>query len=209
MGTRAPGIRDRSGQKGRTRRAILAAALKMMQQGEAPSVSAVAEAAEVSRRTVYLYFPTHEQLLTEAALEAVRLNVEETLDIARSDDVDVRLDALVRAGLASSIASEIPLRTLVRITIERRLNEARGGPPVKAPLRGGRRIEWIESALQPVRERLGHDRFDRLVSALAMVIGLEALLVLRDIRGLDAAEMEEVSRWAAMALLRASLEEGS
>jgi hypothetical protein len=42
-----------------------------------------------------------------------------------------------------------------------------------------------------------------------MVIGLEALLVLRDIRGLDAAEMEEVSRWAAMALLRASLEEGS
>lgn len=72
-----------------------------------------------------------------------------------------------------------------------------------------RRIEWIESALQPVRERLGHDRFDRLVSALAMVIGLEALLVLRDIRGLDAAEMEEVSRWAAMALLRASLEEGS
>lgn len=85
----------------------------------------------------------------------------------------------------------------------------KGGPPLAAPLRGGRRIEWIESALAPVRERLGGERFERLVSALAMVIGLEALLVLRDIRGLDQAEMEEVSRWTARALLRASIEEGA
>jgi AcrR family transcriptional regulator len=200
-------VRDRSAQKRRTRRAILAAALEMMQRGETPSVSAVAAVAEVSRRTVYLYFPTQEQLLTEAALEAVRLRVEETLDLAESDDVETRLDTLVRAALESSIESEVPLRTLVRITVERRLDEAKGGPSLDAPLRGGRRIEWIESALAPVRERLGDERFERLVSALAMVIGLEALLVLRDIRGLDQAEMEEVSRWATRALLRASLQE--
>ncbi len=63
--------------------------------------------------------------------------------------------------------------------------------------------------MEPVRERLGPDRFERLVSALAMVIGLEALLVLRDIRGLDRAGMEEVSRWATKALLHASLEEST
>jgi AcrR family transcriptional regulator len=202
-----PRVRDRSRQKGRTRRAILAAALEMMRRGETPSVSAVAEAAEVSRRTVYLYFPTLEQLLTEAALEAVRLQVEETLDLAESDDAEARLDTLAGAVLESSIVSEVPLRTLVRITVERRLDEAKGGPPLDAPLRGARRIEWIESALEPARERLGVERFERLVSALAMVIGLEALLVLRDIRGLDRAEMEDVSRWAARALLRASLQE--
>lgn len=200
-------MRDRSAQKRRTRRAILAAAMEMMQRGETPSVSAVAAVAEVSRRTVYLYFPTQEQLLTEAALEAVRLRVEETLDLAESDDVETRLDTLVRAALESSIESEVPLRTLVRITVERRLDEVKGGPSLDAPLRGGRRIEWIESALAPVRERLGGERFERLVSALAMVIGLEALLVLRDIRGLDQTGMEEVSRWATRALLRASLQE--
>ena len=207
MGEMTPGGRDRSRQKRRTRRAILAAALEMMRRGETPSVSAVAEAAEVSRRTVYLYFPTLEQLLTEAALEAVRTQVEEALDLAEADDVEARLDTLVGAALESSIVSEVPLRTLVRITVERRLDEAKGGPPLDAPLRGGRRIEWIESALEPVRERLGRGRFERLVSALAMVIGLEALLVLRDIRGLDPAEMEDVSRWATRALLRASLQE--
>jgi AcrR family transcriptional regulator len=207
LGNTTLGVRDRSAQKRRTRKAILAAALEMMRRGETPSVSAVAEAAEVSRRTVYLYFPTQEQLLTEAALEAVRLQVEETLTVEESDDVQARLDTLVGAALRSSVESEVPLRTLVRITVERRLDEARGGPPLDAPLRGGRRIEWIESALEPVRERLGADSFERLVSALAMVIGLEALLVLRDIRGLDQAEMDEVSRWAARALLRASLQD--
>jgi AcrR family transcriptional regulator len=207
LGAAAAGGRDRSGQKRRTRRAILAAALELLRRGERPSVSAVAAAAEVSRRTVYLYFPTLEQLLTEAALEAVRLQVEETLDLAESEDVEARLDTLVGAVLESSIVSEVPLRTLVRITVERRLEEAKGGPPLDAPLRGGRRIEWIEAALEPVREQLGGERFGRLVSALAMVIGLEALLVLRDIRGLDQAEMEAVSRWATRALLRASLQE--
>jgi len=205
----ASGVRDRSAQKRRTRRAILAAALEMMQRGETPSVRTVAEAAEVSRRTIYLYFPTQEHLVTETALEAVRVQVEQTLDLTDSDDVEERLDTLVGAALESSIVSEVPLRTLVRITVERRLEEARGGTPLDAPLRGGRRIEWIEAALEPVRERLGPHRFERLVSALAMVIGLESLLVLRDIRGLDRADMEEVSRWAARELLRASLDEST
>src|SRR5260221_1817693 len=128
MANVTPGVRDRSAQKRRTRRAILAAALEMMQRGETPSVSAVAEAAEVSRRTVYLYFPTQEQLLTETALEAVRTQVEAALDLAESDDVETRLDTLVGAALESSIVSEVQLRTLVRITVERRLDEAKGGP---------------------------------------------------------------------------------
>lgn len=207
MGEVTPGLRDRSAQKRRTRRVILAAAVEMMQRGETPSISTVAKAAEVSRRTAYLYFPTQEHLLTEAALEAVRTRVEAALDLAESDDVEARLDTLVGAALESSIASEVPLRTLVRIMVERRLDEAKGGSPLDAPLRGGRRVEWIELALKPARDRLGAERFECLVSALAMVIGLEALLVLRDIRGLDQAEMVEVSRWAATALLRASLQE--
>lgn len=207
MGDDARGVRDRSRQKRRTRRAILEAAVDLMRQGETPTANRVAEVAEVSRRTVYLYFPTQEQLLTEAALLGVRVEVERAVELADSDDAETRLDTLVAASLRSCIESEVLLRTMIRLTIEHRLDEARGGPPREAPLRGGWRIERIEEALEPVRERLGEERFARLVSALALVIGIEALLVLRDIRGLDQAAMEEVSRWAARALLRASLEE--
>jgi len=60
-------------------------------------------------------------------------------------------------------------------------------------------------ALSPVRMQLDESSFERLVSGVALCVGIEALLVLRDIRGLDQAEAEEVSRWVARSLLHASL----
>jgi AcrR family transcriptional regulator len=200
------GVRDRSAQKRRTRRAILNAAVELMQQGEKPAVMRVAEIAEVSRRTVYQYFPTQEQLVTEAALEGARGDIERALEM-ETDDVVARIDTLVNASLTAVSDTEMLMRTMIRLTIEQRLDETRGGLPREAPLRGGRRIEWIETALEPVREQLGMARFERLVSALALIVGIEAFLVLRDIRGLDQSEMDEVSHWAAQALLKASLEE--
>jgi hypothetical protein len=47
------------------------------------------------------------------------------------------------------------------------------------------------------------DRFERLVSALTLLIGWEAAIVLQDVRALDPAEAEEVCVWAARALLAA------
>ena len=70
-----------------------------------------------------------------------------------------------------------------------------------------RRIAWIEAALAPVRDQLDPARFERLVHALAVVMGWEALIVERDICGLDAAGAEELSVWAARALLEAVLRE--
>jgi AcrR family transcriptional regulator len=201
------GQRDRSAQKRRTRRAILAAAAALMQQNEAPTADRVAEVAEVSRRTVYLYFPSQEQLLTEAALEGVRTEIEQALELASTDDIWSRLDVLVDATLQACLKREVQLRTMIRLSVERRLAEAQGGPSQQAPLRGGRRVEWIETALAPIREQLGEVRFERLVSALTVCVGIDALLVLRDIRGLDVPEILQVSRWTAHALLRASLEE--
>jgi hypothetical protein len=45
------------------------------------------------------------------------------------------------------------------------------------------------------------------VGALAMVVGWEALIVQRDVCGLSAAEGEELSVWAARALVLATLAE--
>jgi hypothetical protein len=64
----------------------------------------------------------------------------------------------------------------------------------------------------PVPHRLEGDQLDdaayeRLVSALAMVLGWEALIVLADLRDLDEAERTETSAWAARTLIRAALEE--
>ncbi len=54
----------RDKQKRRTRAAILTAVRELIRQGQIPSVADAADAADVSRRTAYRYFPTQEQLLT-------------------------------------------------------------------------------------------------------------------------------------------------
>jgi AcrR family transcriptional regulator len=203
--------KERVQQKGRTRRALLAAAVELVTSGAQPTVAEVADAADVSRRTAYRYFPTQEQMLVEAALEGVRGIMAQAIagsDGARPDieDVEARLDRAVKALQQSAVANEQLLRTMIRLTVSApQPAESAGTPPVRK--RGYRRIEWIALALEPVKAKLGKRRYERLISALAMCMGIEALIVLRDLRGLRESEAEEVSRWAARALLRASLDE--
>lgn len=201
---------ERLQQKGRTRSAILIAAVRLVTEGAQPSVAEVADAAEVSRRTAYRYFPTQEQMLVEAALEGVRgimSSAIEGVGATRRDvaDIELRLDRAVRALQKSAVANEQLLRAMIRLTV------STPGAPASddsgVPKRGYRRIEWIALALAPVRKKLGKRRYERLVSALAMCVGIEALIVLRDLRGLSEHEAEEVSRWAAKTLLREALEE--
>ena len=187
----------RERQRRRTRKAIIDAAVELLARGEDPSVADVAEAADVSRRTVYLYFPTLEHLLADAALEAARATVEQRFDAG--GDVAERLEGLVRAVQQGFADTEALGRTIIRLTI----GAAGAARPAGSPRRGYRRVEWIERALEPLRPELPPDRFERLVSALTLLIGWEAMIVLQDTRGLGVSEAEEVCVWAARALLAA------
>lgn len=188
--------RGREGQRRRTRKAIVDATVELLGRGKDPSMAEIAEAADVSRRTVYLYFPTLEHLLADAALEAARATVEPRFEA--SGDVAERLEGLVRAVQQGFAETEHLGRTIIRLTVG--ADSAASGA---APRRGYRRVEWIEMALAPLRESLPPERFERLVSALTLLIGWEAMVVLQDVRALSSAEAEEVCVWAARALLAA------
>jgi len=200
---------ERVQQKGRTRSALLAAAVKLVIGGAQPTVTEVADAAQVSRRTAYRYFPTQDQLLAEAALEGMRGLMTQAIEGSDGtggdpNDVEARLDRTVKAMQQSAAGNEHLLRTMIRVTVTGAHTPA---DRQSMPKRGYRRIEWIALALAPVRKQLGKRRYERLVSALATCMGIEALIVLRDLRGLPEGEAEEVSRWAARTLLRESLAE--
>src|SRR6478609_4834533 len=66
-----PGKAYRPAQRRRTRKAIVDATIALLARGGTPSVADVAAAADVSRRTVYLYFPTFDQLLIDATVGAL------------------------------------------------------------------------------------------------------------------------------------------
>jgi AcrR family transcriptional regulator len=197
---------DRSAQRRRTRKAIVDAAMELLASGETPSMARVAEAADVSRRTVYTYFPTFEQLQIDATLGLLGTTaVEGALGAAPGDeDVEARVERLVRALQRSSVETERLGRSLIRLTVDDPDLDKR---PKGRPTRGYRRVEWIESALAPLRDELGKRDFERLVSALTLFVGWEALVVMRDLRGLTGRQAEQISAWAARALVRAAIEE--
>jgi AcrR family transcriptional regulator len=191
----------REKQKARTRRDLVAAAQALLEQGRTPTVTEVADAAEVSRRTAYRYFPTGEQLMVEALLEGARVDVERDIDAGSSDDpIDTRVDRLVAALHDLTVTKEHLLRQMIRFTIDRDQIEP-GVPP-----RPSRRLDYVEQALAPLREELPADDYDRLVHAMAIVIGIEARIVLRDICGLDDTQILDTARWAAHALVAAARE---
>ena len=190
----------REKQKARTRRDLVASALDFLAEGRTPTVGEVADAAEVSRRTAYRYFPSADQLMTEALLEGMRSDVERDIDDGSPNDgVGAGVDRLVNALHDLTVNNEHLLRQMIRFTIDRDQIEP-GVPP-----RPSRRLEYVEHALEPLRNQLATGKYERLVHAMAVVIGIEARIVLRDICGLDDAQILETERWAAHALLAAAL----
>lgn len=197
-------------QRRRTRAAIVNAATELLGQGQTtPGVNEIAEAADVSRRTIYQYFPTLDQLLLDATLGLLtQTDVDAAIETASGDadaaghvDAATRVDAMIRA-LGDATASSLPLgRSLIRLTVDAPADDA------PHPKRGYRRIAWIEKALDPLRAELDDDLFEQLVSGIAMVVGWEALIVLQDLRGLDPNTQTQVSTWAARALIHSTLDE--
>jgi AcrR family transcriptional regulator len=196
-------VKGRPAQRRRTRAALLAAAVHMVREGDTvPSVAAVAAAADVSRRTAYRYFPTAEQMATEAVLETLGPHLDPAVvEAHRSQDVPKRVAATVRRMQRGAVENERLLRTMIRLTVGRTPPAAGGRHPAS---RGSRRVGWLEEAIRPLRGRLGKATYGRLLSALSLCVGAEALIVLRDVRGLGTEEAIEVSVWAADALVRAA-----
>jgi AcrR family transcriptional regulator len=199
----------RINQKRRTRAAILAAAGELLEQGQRPTVAEVADAALVSRATAYRYFPTQEYLLFEAALESTRSDIDRELDEnTPPEDPEARLEMLIHALQERIVDKEAAFRTMLRLSLEQSPEEERhGGESAPSRLRGGGRVRWIEKALAPIQGRLEEPDFRRLVAALSLCMGIEALVVLRDVCAIESSETEEVLRWAARTLLRSSLTE--
>jgi len=194
----------RMNQKRRTRAALMATATEFVRRGETPSVAQVAEAALVSKSTAYRYFPSQEALVAEALLGAANeAALSAVFAAARTPGTSAaRLDAVIRADHALVVSHEAPFRTMLRSALA-----PQTGDPSEVPRRAGNRLRYLAEALAPLRDRLGDERLERLVMALAMGVGIESIVVLTDICGLSPSAAESVKRWAAAALLDAALDE--
>jgi AcrR family transcriptional regulator len=184
----------RVGQKQRTRAALLASARELIATaGAAPTVAEAAAAAGISRTTAYRYFPSQEALLVAAHPE---VDTRSMLDATTSDDPADRVEAVVRRFLAMIVHTEVQQRTMLRLSL------TSGVDRTALPLRQGRAVGWFSEALAPLAERLGDDGVRRLAIAIRAVSGIEPLVWLTDVAGLDTGDAIEQMVWSARALVR-------
>lgn len=184
----------RVGQKQRTRTALVASARELIVSGgAAPTVADAAAAAGISRTTAYRYFPSQAALLVAAHPE-----VEATSLLAgtTSGDVAARVEIVVRRFLEIIAETESQQRTMLRLSLTQGVDRA------GLPLRQGRAIGWLSEAISPWTARLGDDGVRRLAIAIRAASGIESLVWLTDVAGLDTRQAVEQLVWSARALVR-------
>ena len=87
-------LAGRTGQKARTRDALIASTRELLAEGVTPTVEQAAAAAAISRTTAYRYFPNQRALLVAAHPETEAISL---LDDGAPEDGERRFELAVKA----------------------------------------------------------------------------------------------------------------
>ncbi|MER8376981.1 TetR/AcrR family transcriptional regulator [Mesorhizobium sp. M1406] len=192
------------GPRARTKRLMLETATRLMQAGVTPSISEVAEAAQVSRATAYRYFPSQAVLVQAVVDEGLGpiLTWQST-----SMDAERRVADLFDTAMPRIEAFEATFKAALKLSLDQWARRQAGTLDGEPAFTRGHRIELLKEAIAPLKGRLPPREFKRLAQALSLIFGVEVLIVLKDIWGLDSRRTMSVAQWAAGALVRAAVAE--
>ncbi|MFT6998091.1 MAG: AcrR family transcriptional regulator [Cryomorphaceae bacterium] len=178
----------RTKQKLQTRSLIIQTAKKMMDNPQSLTLEEVAKKASVSRATIYRYFPSIDMLFSEAAIHLdyktpEELN-EELTGLTVSDKIRHIQKYYNNFGLQNEVAYR---RHLSVVMLEAIKNNEK--------LRGGRRVEALKMALEPLKSNMSKADWERLINATALLSGFDALVICKDVCGLDDGDAEKLLEW--------------
>ncbi len=194
------------GASARTRKLMLETAISLMQGGETPSVTGVAEAAGVSRATAYRYFPSQADLVHAVVDEALGPILSWT---SESTDAGERVEDLLSTSLPRIVEFEATFKAALKLSLEQWARDQAGTLGEEPPFKRGHRVDLLQAAIAPLKKTLPRAQYLRLAKALSLVYGLEMLIILKDLWGLEVGEVKSVGQWAARALVKAAVSEAA
>lgn len=186
-----------------TRELLLQTALSMLEQGWFPSITELANASGVSRATAYRYFPSQAALVSTVVDESLGpvLQWQPT-----STSVEARVNELLDFAYPRMEQHEGALRAALQVALHQWANERARRAQDEPKYRRGNRRRLLTLAVEPmVRAGVDPAVAERLAQALSLLYGTEAMVVLKDIWGLDFRQFMNVIKWMSSALVRATL----
>ncbi|BEH69961.1 hypothetical protein BpKM391_50360 [Burkholderia pseudomallei] len=185
-----------------TRELLLQTALSMLEQGWFPSITELANASGVSRATAYRYFPSQAALVSTVVDESLGpvLQWQPT-----STSVEARVNELLDFAYPRMEQHEGALRAALQVALHQWANERARRAQDEPKYRRGNRRRLLTLAVEPmVRAGVDPAVAERLAQALSLLYGTEAMVVLKDIWGLDFRQFMNVIKWMSSALVRAT-----
>lgn len=192
------------GRRARVFRRLLKEAGILFRRGRIPSVAEVAQAAGVSRATAYRYFQSRSKLVSAVVADAL---APVRRAVPQKGDARQRLHALLDRTFSRFTEFEPQLRAALQLALEHRSLE-KAGLLEETPFRRGQRKAILAATLAPLRRKLRPPVWRRLRLALAVVYGIEPIIVLKDICRASDRETTQVVRWMMEALLEHALRQG-
>jgi len=174
----------------------LDAANAMLVEGSTISIEQVAKRAEVSKATAYRYFSSKDVLQKEASLHSQSERKEELFADIRADDLPRRIDKLIDYHYELLTNNEAEFRLFLSAVLKESVQDSENNT------RAGRRIMLTEEALRPLQPTTPKPEFEKMVSAISVVLGIESLTVLKDLCQLENAEILEIWKWMINKIIR-------
>jgi len=190
--------------RARTRRLLIETAMKMFDSGAFPSITEVANEAQLSRATAYRYFPTQSALVSAI--------VEETLSPIKNwrpsrEEAGERIDELLTFAFPHMLAHEGTLRAALHLSLTQWAQSKAATEPGKERLIRGNRKAMLQHVVEPLNNELPPKIVERVIQALSLVYGSEIFLVMKDIWGCDNDQLQEIGKWMAKAIVRQARED--
>lgn len=174
----------RSNQKQETRKKILKSAQYFIEKGKEFNLEDVANRSGISRATIYRYFPNVDVLSAEAGLDVSTLDPAELY--ARLKRNDLKEDILDVQKYYNTLAASH--EGLFRKYISTILDQG-----TKTPERGARRKKTLKLLFE--EQKMSPKEKEDLSNLLTVLMGIEPLIVTKDVCGLDNKESLRLLSW--------------
>lgn len=197
------GMSQLTSTRSRTRRLLIETAMRLFDNDIFPSVTDVAQHAQLSRATAYRYFPTQSALVSAVMAEIISpiKNWQPT-----EQDAGGRINELLGFAFPRMLKHEGTLRAALHLSLSQWAQSEPAVPDKEKLVRGNRKA-ILAQVIEPLKKEMPAPLVERVMRSLSLVYGSEIFLVMKDIWGCDNDELQDIGKWIAKAILRQARED--
>ena len=185
----------RINQKLETRDKILTSAQYFINKGLEFTLEDVAKKSGISRATIYRYYSKIEILANEAGLDISTKSPEKIIENLKEKKLEEKILGIQNYYNTLAINHESAFRKYLCTVLASNSSEIK---------RGARRKRTLQLALE--NTSINRNEREKLVNLLTILMGIEPLVVAKDVSGLNNKQSMEIMKWGMQLILKGYFE---